>query len=244
MFKFIRGRGHGHLSSDKIKDLFALSKGCRHGFPHQPSALAYDASLSVMAIATKKGDVRVYGRPGVEYWATLDPDFVVKEMHFIGDRRGQLILLSDEGVIQLWQLAADASSHAIQKVASIDYFVRGEGSIRHATSVTITSAKDAALIGTTGGNIYTIDLSSFSVSEDADAVMYQDVVLHSVPADLKKTSQGGVELVAERPGHAHCYLIGYNRGLLVLWNAATKSAERVYNSGQVRAVCFLDVFQS
>ena len=230
----MRGRGHGHLSSEKIKDLFSLSKGCRHGFPHQPSALSYDSSLSLIGIATKKGEIRVYGRPGVEYWGQLDADTIVKEMHFIPDQRGQLVILSEEGVIQLWQLPTDPSSHVLEKVASIEYFARGEGgSIRHAITILITGSNDAALIGTTGGNIYTISLSSFSVSQDADAVIYQDVVLHSVPPDFKKTSQGSVEVIAERPGHPNCYLIGYNRGLLILWNAKTKSAERVFNSAQV-----------
>lgn len=240
MFKFIRGRGHGHLSSDRIKDLFSLSKGCRQGFPHQPTALAYDPSLSLIGIATKKGEIRVYGRPGVEYWGQMEEtDGLVKEMHFISDQRGQLVVLTEEGIIQLWQVSTDPGSHALEKVSCIEYFARGEGgSIRQAITVMITGSKDHALIGTTGGNIYTISLSSFTVSQDADAVIYQDVVLHSVPAEYKKTSQGSVEVMAERPGHPNSFLIGYNRGLLILWNATTKSAERVYNSTQVRVSLF------
>lgn len=131
MFKFIRGRGGGgggHLSQDRIKDLFALSKLTRHGFPNNPTALAHDPSLGLIAIATKKSELRIYGRPGVEYTGELDPESVVKEMHFIPDQRAQLVLLMEDGIIQLWQLSTEADSFRVEKVKSLDFFVRGEGS--------------------------------------------------------------------------------------------------------------------
>lgn len=55
-------------------------------------------------------------------------------------------------------------------------------------------------------------------------------LLHSVPEDYKK-NPGAVEVIAEQPGHPDNILIGYNRGLMVLWNKATPGAQ------QVSAVC-------
>lgn len=49
---------------------------------------------------------------------------------------------------------------------------------------------------------------------------------HSVPEDYKK-NPGAVEAIAEQPGHPDNILIGYNRGLMVLWNKATPGAQQV-----------------
>lgn len=42
-----------------------------------------------------------------------------------------------------------------------------------------------------------------------------------------KINPGAVEAIAEQPGHPENILIGYNRGLMVLWNRSTSSAEQV-----------------
>ena len=54
------------LESNISKAIFE-SSGCLfneqcadHGFPYMPGALAYDAKLSLLAIGTKSGALRVY----------------------------------------------------------------------------------------------------------------------------------------------------------------------------------------
>lgn len=51
---------------------------------------------------------------------------------------------------------------------------------------------------------------------------------NSVTEDFK-VNPGAVETVSERPGHPDHILIGYTRGLLVLWNRTTLTAEQAYN---------------
>lgn len=51
----------------------------------------------------------------------------------------------------------------------------------------------------------------------------------SVPKDFK-VNPGPVEAIAEQPGHPDNILIGYNRGLMVLWNKATPGAQQVKHS--------------
>lgn len=51
---------------------------------------------------------------------------------------------------------------------------------------------------------------------------------NSVTEDFK-VNPGAVETVSERPGHPDHILIGYTRGLLVLWNKKSLSAEQVLN---------------
>lgn len=42
-----------------------------------------------------------------------------------------------------------------------------------------------------------------------------------------KINPGAVEAIAEQPGNPDNILIGYNRGLVVLWNRAASSADQV-----------------
>lgn len=42
-----------------------------------------------------------------------------------------------------------------------------------------------------------------------------------------KINPGAVEAIAEQPENANNILIGYNRGLMVLWNRETSSVEQV-----------------
>lgn len=56
--------------------------------------------------------------------------------------------------------------------------------------------------------------------------IYEFFFNFSVPADYK-INPGAVEAIAEQPGHPDNILIGYNRGLMVLWNKATPGAQQV-----------------
>ena len=53
----------------------------------------------------------------------------------------------------------------------------------------------------------------------------------SVPEDFK-VSPGAVEAVAHNPVLQDKLLIGFNRGLIVLWNTAENKAEQTYNATQ------------
>ncbi|CAG0914810.1 unnamed protein product [Notodromas monacha] len=62
MLKFIRGKGH-QPSAERVrlqKLLFKFRKTVQHGFPGKPSALAYDPSLSLLAVGTKFGAIKMY----------------------------------------------------------------------------------------------------------------------------------------------------------------------------------------
>ena len=251
MLKFIRGRGHGHISQEKIRDLFAFQTTVPHGFPHHPTALAYDRELSLIAVTSKREVLRVYGKPGVEFSANLpEVGSDVRELHFLPGKRGQLILLTEDGLIQLWEI--NSANRSLDKVKTWDDFVRGEGSIRHATTVEIivcspatavredgsgvvSSGHQELLVGTESGDIYAIDLES--LEQTGDNAIHHDLVLQSIPSDYKKTSHGSVEVITQRPNKSPDHpeiLIGFTRGLIVVWNVKTRKTTHFFNSSQVR----------
>ena len=49
------------------QDQFTSENTFRHGFPLKPTALAFDPLQRIMAIGSRSGAVRLYGRPGIYY---------------------------------------------------------------------------------------------------------------------------------------------------------------------------------
>ncbi|KAJ6656023.1 hypothetical protein lerEdw1_004608 [Lerista edwardsae] len=60
MMKFrFRRQGHDPQREKLKQHLFAFRKTVEHGFPNQPSSLAFDPKLGIMAIGTKSGAVKM-----------------------------------------------------------------------------------------------------------------------------------------------------------------------------------------
>nr|CBH09297.1 putative lethal (2) giant larvae [Heliconius melpomene] len=231
MLKFIRGKGQ-QPSAERQKlqnDLFAFRKTVQHGFPHRASALAWDPLLRLAALGTASGALKVYGRPGVElYGQHTNPDSVVTQIHFIPGT-GRLISLCDDNSLHLWEI----NEKSLVELKSHIF----EGKNKKISSICIESSGKNFLLGTEGGNIYTVDCATFTVNED---VIYQDVVMQNCPEDFK-VNPGAVESVCEHPKVPNRILIGYNRGLVVLWDRATSTPTHTFVSNQqLESLCWND----
>lgn len=84
------------------------------------------------------------------------------------------------------------------------------------------------LLGTEGGNIYTLNLINFTIE---DTIIYQDIVIQN-STDEFKVNPGAVEALIVHPGDKDKLLIGYARGLIVLWNRKDCKAEKTYYANQ------------
>ncbi|KRT85566.1 hypothetical protein AMK59_1411 [Oryctes borbonicus] len=101
----------------------------------------------------------------------------------------------------------------------------------------VESAGNHLLLGTEGGNIYLLDLSTFTMTPD---IIYQDVVMQNVPQDYK-LNPGAVEAIFEQPRHPENILIGYNRGLIVLWDRNENTTIKTFTSTQqLESLCWHD----
>ncbi|XP_076546444.1 LLGL domain-containing protein l(2)gl isoform X5 [Osmia lignaria lignaria] len=189
----------------------------QHGFPNKPTALAWDPSLRLMIIGTASGAIKVFGRPGVEFYGQHSiesgENAVTKIVALPNE--GRVVSLCDDNSLHLWEI--NESSVVETKSLSL------EGKLKKISAMCLESSGEHLLLGTEGGNIYLLNLKTFSMP---DNIIYQDVVMQNVPDDYKK-NPGAVEAIAEQPGHPDNILIGYNRGLMVLWNKATPGAQQL-----------------
>lgn len=65
-------------------------------------------------------------------------------------------------------------------------------------------------------------------------------IFFSVPQDYK-LNPGAVESIFEQPEHPNNILVGYNRGLIVLWNRVDNTAVKTFISNQqLESLCWKD----
>ncbi|THD26882.1 Syntaxin-binding protein 5 [Fasciola hepatica] len=62
---------------------FQVGKIAVHGFPHQPTCMAFDPIQKIVAIGTKMGVIRIFGRPGVDYVVSHPSSSAVIEIMFL-----------------------------------------------------------------------------------------------------------------------------------------------------------------
>ncbi|KAM8798550.1 lethal(2) giant larvae protein homolog 1 [Eudromia elegans] len=238
MMKFRFRRQGADPQRDRLRhDLFAFSKTVEHGFPSQPSALAYDAQLRIMAIGTKAGAVKIYGAPGVELSGVHKEAATVTQMHFLGGQ-GRLLSLLDDNTLHLWEVyEKEGCSHLEETRAcglpgrpGFDSANCSPG-ITRVTVILVTSAGDVACLGTEGGGLYFLALPGLALLEEK--TLFQDEVLQSVPDDYRcGKALGPIESVQEHPREPSKLLVGYSRGLVLIWDQSTRSVDHLFLGNQ------------
>ncbi|XP_075035324.1 lethal(2) giant larvae protein homolog 1 isoform X2 [Mixophyes fleayi] len=233
MMKF-RFRRQGHdPQREKIKqDLFAFNKTVEHGFPNQPSALAYDPVLRIMAIGAKSGAIKIYGAPGVEFTGLHKDTATVTQMHFFPGQ-GRLLSLLDDNTLHLWEMQLkDGCSH-IEEICS--FILPGRQgsppSVTHVTVILVVASCDVAGLGTEGGGVYFLQIPNLKLLEDE--TLLQDQVLQSLPDEYRcGKALGPVESLQQHPKQPGKILVGYSRGLVVLWDRVSRKVEHLFLGNQ------------
>uniref|UniRef100_A0A669E9X6 LLGL scribble cell polarity complex component 1 n=1 Tax=Oreochromis niloticus TaxID=8128 RepID=A0A669E9X6_ORENI len=216
MMKFRFRRQGTDPQREKIKqELFAFNKTVEHGFPHQPSALAFDPKLQLMAIGTKSGAIKIYGAPGVEFTGLHKDTTAVTQIHFLPGQ-GRLLSLLDDNTIHLWEILS---------IINVPNFL--SLSATRVTVLLLLKSCDLLCVGTEGGGVYFLEVPSLSLKDNQ--TLLQDQITHSLPEDYRcGKSLGPVEALQEHPQQSGKILIGYSRGLVVLWDLSTRLAEQLF----------------
>lgn len=221
-----RFRRHGHESQrDRLKqELFQFNKTVEHGFPHQPSALGYSPSLDLLAIGTRSGAIKLFGAPGVEFMGLHDENAAVTQVHFL-PHQVELVTLLDDNSLHMWTLRAHKGLSELLEIGRFT-LTGPPGALPHVTRVTAVlphSSGELLLLGTEGGHVFVVEVPGFRELEERNISL--DQVLSSVPEDyIGRRNLEHVEALQENPVNSNQVVIGYGRGLMVVWDLEKKQA--------------------
>uniref|UniRef100_A0A3P8RQD3 LLGL scribble cell polarity complex component 1 n=1 Tax=Amphiprion percula TaxID=161767 RepID=A0A3P8RQD3_AMPPE len=236
MMKFRFRRQGTDPQREKIKqELFAFNKTVEHGFPHQPSALAFDPKLQLMAIGTKSGAIKIYGAPGVEFTGLHKNTTAVTQIHFLPGQVSQMIDNCGHKVnmLCLLQEVGGVKKEGVISLQEVDnYSLPGRPGIESCSATRVTvllllKSCELLCIGTEGGGVYFLELPHLLPKESQ--MLLQDQVTQSLPDNYRcGKSLGPVESLQEHPQQTGKILIGYSRGLVVLWDLSTRHADQLF----------------
>ncbi|KAK3563178.1 hypothetical protein QTP86_018246 [Hemibagrus guttatus] len=260
---------------------FQLCKTVRHGFPYQPSAMAFDPVQKILAIGTQTGALRLYpsikrkfdfsvmfcwqltefleelldvsehndicavsakcydakpavykkslnpfpvpcekkviqaehsfGRAGVECYCQHESGSAVIQLQFLINEGALVSGLADDSV-HLWNLR--------QKIPAILHslkFTRERITFCH-----LPFQSKWLYIGTERGNIHIVNVESFTLS--GYVIMWNKAIELS-----SKTHPGPVVHISDNPMDEGKLLIGFECGIVVLWDLKSKKADYRYS---------------
>ncbi|XP_075678481.1 LLGL domain-containing protein l(2)gl [Dermatophagoides pteronyssinus] len=237
---------HHQTASDRLKlykDFYEFRKTVLHGFPANPSCLAFDQQNRLLAIGTKNGSLQIYGKLGVEFHYQFEDDDndcqEIVQIFFIS-RLAAILCLCEDFSIHLLKIPTKSTNSDITKLYSNNFFVQNnDGDNDHhtnqqpskiITSLALNEKQTILFIGLNNGDIQLMNIDD-SLSLKDDSTIKLDEILKSIPEDLK-LKPGSVEVIQEQPGQDGKILIGYNRSLIVLWNYQQKSLENYFHIEQ------------
>ncbi|XP_065419528.1 LLGL scribble cell polarity complex component 2 isoform X4 [Chrysemys picta bellii] len=156
----------------------------------------------------------------------------VMQIHFIPGQC-QLVTLLDDNSLHLWSLKQRSGASELQEEQR--FTLRGPpGSPPSATQITVVlphSLREVLYLGTESGNVFVVELPSFRLLEDR--TITSEAVLQRVPEDYRnRRSFELVEALREHPRNPGQILIGYSRGLIVLWDLHNKRVSHHFLGSQ------------
>ncbi|XP_044526004.1 syntaxin-binding protein 5-like isoform X3 [Gracilinanus agilis] len=200
-------------------DYFQICKTVRHGFPYQPTALAFDPVQKILAIGTRSGAIRILGRPGVDCYCQHESGAAVLQLQFLINE-GALVSASSDETLHLWNLR--------QKRPAILHSLKFNR--ERITYCHLPFQSKWLYVGTERGNTHIVNIESFILS--GYVIMWNKAIELST-----KTHPGPVVHLSDSPRDEGKLLIGYENGTVVLWDLKSKRAElRVYYDEAIHSI--------
>ncbi|XP_072298914.1 syntaxin-binding protein 5a isoform X2 [Eucyclogobius newberryi] len=205
------GPQENHLIPESIQsEHFQLCKTVRHGFPYQPSAMAFDPVQKILAIGTQSGAVRIFGRPGVECYCQHETGAAVIQLQFLINEGALVSALADDSV-HLWNLRQKrpAVLHSLK-------FNRERITFCH-----LPFQSKWLYIGTERGNVHIVNVESFTLS--GYVIMWNKAIELS-----SKAHPGPVVHISDNPMDEGKLIIGFESGIVAMWDLKSKKADYRY----------------
>ncbi|XP_059506261.1 syntaxin-binding protein 5-like isoform X2 [Stegostoma tigrinum] len=213
------GAGDSEIPETLTSEHFQICKTVRHGFPCQPSALAFDPVQKILAIGCRTGALRILGRPGVDCYCQHDSGAAVLQLQFLINE-GALVSACADDTLHLWNLRQKrpAVLHSLK-------FNRERITYCH-----LPFQSKWLYVGTERGNTYVVNIESFVLS--GYVIMWNKAIELST-----KTHPGPVVHLSDSPRDEGKLLMGFESGTVVLWDIRSKRADfRFYYDEAIHSV--------
>ncbi|XP_050443126.1 syntaxin-binding protein 5 isoform X2 [Adelges cooleyi] len=188
-------------------DNFQVAKTFRHGFPYQPTALAFDPIQRLLAIGTKNGSLRIIGRPGVDAQVRHELEAAVVQVEFLMNE-GALITVTADDSLHLWNFR--------QKRADVVHSLKFQR--ERITVVHLPLRSKWLYVGSERGNVHFVNVELFTLS--GYIINWNKAIEVTRP-----THPGPIVHLSDNPADSSKLLIGFETGLMVLWDLKTKKPE-------------------
>ncbi|XP_029042043.1 syntaxin-binding protein 5 isoform X5 [Osmia bicornis bicornis] len=186
---------------------FQVKKTFRHGFPHQPTAVAFDPVQKLLAIGTKSGSLRILGRPGVDAHVKHEGCTAVVQLQFLINE-GALVSATADDTLHLWNFR--------QKIPQVVQSIKFQR--ERITCIHLPLQSKWLYVGTERGNIHVLHIETFVLS--GYVINWNKAIEIS-----RKTHPGAVVHLSDNPLDLSKILIGYESGQIVCWDLKTKNAD-------------------
>lgn len=132
--------------------------------------MAYDPFRKLFAIGTHSGAIKVFGRPGVEFYgqhltqSNNSSDCIIQFLEWVPDT-GRILSLTTSNQLILWEPAGSM----LVPIKTLAFDTK-----KKISSLCCSLDKDLIWIGTEQGNIYQLNLKNFLIKEP---IIFLDNVL-------------------------------------------------------------------
>ncbi|XP_052348717.1 syntaxin-binding protein 5-like isoform X2 [Oncorhynchus keta] len=208
-----------HVQETLLSENFHICKTVRHGFPYQPTCLAFDPVQKILAIGSRTGGIRILGRPGVDCYSQHESGAAVLQLQFLINE-GALVTACADDTLHLWNLRQrrPAILHSLK-------FNRERITFCH-----IPFQSKWLYVGTERGNTHIVNIESFVLS--GYVIMWNKAIELAT-----KAHPGPVVHLSDSPKDECKLLIGFESGTVVQWDLRAKKVDfRIYYDEAIHSV--------
>ncbi|XP_044756054.1 syntaxin-binding protein 5 isoform X2 [Coccinella septempunctata] len=202
---------------------FQVKRTFRHGFPFQPTSMAFDPVQKLLAIGSKCGSLRILGQPGVDIHVRHDMEgppgsSAVLHLQFLVNE-GALLSATADDTLHLWNFR--------QKMPQVVQSLKFQK--EKITCVHLPLQSKWIYVGTEKGNVHVVQIENFHLS---GYVINWNKAIEAT----RKTRPGCIVHLSDNPLDASKLLIGFESGLVVLWDLRNKAPEMRWVTYELRSI--------
>ncbi|XP_071400571.1 LLGL scribble cell polarity complex component 2 isoform X2 [Centroberyx affinis] len=166
-----------------------------------------------------------------------DENAAVTQVHFL-PHQVELVTLLDDNSLHMWTLRAHKGLSELLEIGR--FTLTGPPgappSVTRVTAVLAHSSGELLLLGTEGGHVFVVEVPGFRELEERNISL--DQVANSVPDDyIGRRNLEHVEALQENPVNPNQVVIGYGRGLMVIWDLeAQRAVQHIPATQQLESV--------